>query len=177
MYININKWDWLYLAVISTLVVHTGPSISTGVGKTFIHFALTVTAHITSLTHTLVCVVFVDTPPCVLTHHVHRHTWSISEVALRIQPNLQLNLHYILLHFKRVAVKLVTLSNLSPLFLATVWQDILGMSQYRPVQPCWQLHLQSISFWMHVPPLRHLIWLHTFTIDCRMKQSEKLTKL
>lgn len=62
------------LAVISTLIVHTGPSVSAGAGEAFVHLLLTVTAHITSLTTTLVCVVFVHTPSCMLTDHVHRHT-------------------------------------------------------------------------------------------------------
>lgn len=74
----------MYLAVISTLVVHTGPSVSAGAGEAFVHLILTVTAHITSLTNTLVCVVFVHTPSCVLTDHVHCHTWSTSNLSLRI---------------------------------------------------------------------------------------------
>lgn len=128
--------DQMYLAVISTLVVHTGPSVSAGVGEAFVHLLLTVTAHITSLTSTLVCVVFVLTRSCVLTDHVHRHTWSTSKLSLRILFCFVFFFFFLAnSHFKTVIVKLVSLTNIRPLFnvsplmIATAWQDMLGMSQ------------------------------------------------
>lgn len=65
---------YLTLAIVSPLIIHTGPSISAWVGQTLIHLQLTVTASITSLTQTLVRVVFVHTASSILTNLVHYHT-------------------------------------------------------------------------------------------------------
>lgn len=62
------------LAIISSLIIRTGPSISARVGQALIHRQLTVTASVTYLTPTLVCVAFVHAASSILTYLVHHHT-------------------------------------------------------------------------------------------------------
>lgn len=63
-----------YLTAVSSQVIGAGGSVLAGVGQTFIHLLLTVTAGVSSLTPAQVCVPDIHTLTGVTAQNGHRHS-------------------------------------------------------------------------------------------------------